>query len=987
MRNLNLKSLLLPRESARLATPGSSGILGQVFGYLRRCWRALAGNRLEEELRHANSRLDLAIRGSNVGIWEIDMPDGDYCKGRVYYLNVWEQLGYDAKYSTDHATWRALWHPDDQQSVERAIRACLNGETKEFQAEYRVRHRDGSYRWMLSRGAAVRDATGRPVRFVGSRFDITDRKRVEEALRESEQRFRDTFENAAVGMAHVDMDGRFLRVNETLCQIVGYTRGELLCTTFQELTYLDDLAADLEQFTSLLRGDVPSYSTEKRYVRKDGSLVWVAMSVSLQRDAAGKPVNTICAIQDITSRKRLEEELRQAKEVAEAANRAKDEFLANVSHEIRTPMNAILGLTELTLDTPLAEDQRQSLRTVRSAANNLLSIINDLLDFSKIESGNVTLHPADFSLRATVGDTMRALAVRAHRKGLELMCQVQPDVPDALIGDAGRLRQVLLNLVGNAIKFTDSGEVVVCTECVRAEAGGAPSSNGEALLRFTVRDTGIGIAQDKQDRIFQAFEQEDTSTTRKHGGTGLGLTIADRLVGLMGGQITVKSELGRGSTFSFTANFARQTQRPDLAPVQTPVLLHDLPVLIVDDNATHRHILEEWLRAWQMKPKALGDAVAALDALWHGVACGRPYPLILLDARLPNVDGLTLAAHIRQRAELSATRVILLTSGDRGADLARLQQQRVNAHLLKPIQQEELLDTIYRVMNQSQGEIQPPVARPAERTPPAVPPAPGAALRRVGVAEDNELNAQLLEQLLVRRGHQVRVASNGREALTLAEEGAVDLLLLDVHMPELDGFQVARAIRERERTRGGHLPVIALTARSRPEDRQRCLAAGMDEFLAKPVKAADLWGVIDRVGAAAPSPPGPEHGLLDPPILLASCGGDASVLEKICRTLEARLPDHLAAVQEALGEGDAGRLREAAHKLCGMVATFSTAAGKVASELEDHAAQGHLEAARPLVEQLETMIRQLVKMVGHLSLESLQRQAQVDESSRLIASS
>jgi PAS domain S-box-containing protein len=320
---------------------------------------------------------------------------------------------------------------------------------------------DGRVTWVSTTKMPLRDMDGNIAGTFGVARDITNLKLAEAALRESEQRFRGTFENAAVGIAHADLHGRFLRVNQKYGSITGYSCAELLQRTFQDITHPEDLPASIEHFTALKQGQSPSFGLEKRYLRKDGSPVWVALSVSLQRDAAGRPVNTISIIQDISERKRLEEELRKAKEAAEAANRAKDEFLANVSHEIRTPMNAILGMTELTLDTPLTEDQRQSLGTVKSAANNLLGIINDLLDFAKIEAGKLELDPADFSLRAALGDTLRALAARAHKKGLELVCQVQPDVPDALIGDVGRLRQVLLNLVGNAIKFTDAGEVVV----------------------------------------------------------------------------------------------------------------------------------------------------------------------------------------------------------------------------------------------------------------------------------------------------------------------------------------------------------------------------------------------------------------------------------------------------------------------------------------------------------------------------------------------
>ena len=410
-------------------------------------------------------------------------------------------------------------------------------------------------------------------------------------------------------------------------------------------------------------------------------------------------------------------------------------------------------------------------------------------------------------------------------------------------------------------------------------------------------------------------------------------------------------------------------------------MLHDLPVLVVDDNATNRRILEEWLRDWQMKPVAVGDGLAAMDALWHGAACGRPYALVLLDARMPDTDGLALAAHMRQRAELSAVRIILLTSGDRPGDFARLRELRVNAHLLKPVQQEVLLETICRVMNRANGVVVSGESSGVS-SPLTTHHSPLTTALRILVAEDNEFNAQLLEQLLVQRGHHVRLANNGRVALSLAEREAFDVLLLDVHMPELDGFQVIQAIRERERSAGGHLPVVALTARSRKEDRGRCLAAGMDDFLTKPIQTVDLWSALDRaVGTRRPVVAySPDHatagrpGLLDPRVLLAACGGDAVILEKICQAFRAGLPEQLTSVRDALREGNALRLREAAHKMCGMVAAFSTSAGDVASELEDCAAQSRLEEARPLVAQLEAMADDLLQLTNHLSLDTLRQQ-------------
>lgn len=966
------------------------------------------------------------------------------------------------------------------------------------------------------------EARGRPWRQEGRRVtmflvrDMTARKMAEDALRESEARFRGTFENAAVGIVHASLEGRYLHANQKYCEIVGYSREELLGMSFQDLTYVDDLPETLRKFVPLTRGDLPSYFEEKRIIRRDGTLVWINLSVSLQRDAAGHPIHSIAVVQDISERKRLEaelrqannrlelgvrgsniaiwdldlpdgtfengrlyavnlkeplgydndletdhvirfdmwhpddrervkqavraffkgetkefsvefrirhhdgtyqwrlhrgvlvrnvsgrptrfigssvditdlkqmeEELREAKETAEAANRAKDEFLANVSHEIRTPMNAIIGMTELALDTPLSDNQRQCLKTVKSAADNLLGIINDLLDFSKIEAGKLELDIGDFSLQSAIGETLRALAVRAHMKGLELVCNVQADVPDALIGDAGRLRQILLNLVGNAVKFTERGEVVVGVETVDDATAG-----DDVTLRFTVNDTGIGIPIDKQETIFRAFEQEDTSTTRRYGGTGLGLTIATQLVALMGGKITVSSDPGRGSTFSFTARFALQSPSEPHMLAPSPELLQKLRVLVVDDNATNRRILESWLRNWQMEPVATGDAVTAMDALWHGVSLGRPYSLVLLDGRMPDADGLTLAAKIRERNELSAARIILLTSGDRPGDTSRSRELQINAHLLKPIQQEELLTAIYRVMTTENKGAKYKVDEAPERielipaTSTRVETSSAAGQLRILVAEDNEFNVQLLEQLLVRRGYHVRLAKNGVEALQLLDKYEFDVLMLDIHMPEMDGFQVIHALREKEQATGNHLPVIALTARSRQEDRDMCLAAGMDDFLPKPIQASKLWEAIERMIHSWPSTsPSPtpvasdSRDLLDPRALLSSCGSDPIILQKICQAFQAGLPAQLTAIQAALHQQDVSQLREAAHKLCGMIAAFSTVAATITSNLEDQAAAGQIDACQPLVEQLTTVAEQLIHQVDGVTLEALQRQLQ-----------
>ena len=506
------------------------------------------------------------------------------------------------------------------------------------------------------------------------------------------------------------------------------------------------------------------------------------------------------------------------------------------------------------------------------------------------------------------------------------------------------------------------------------ENAGEPAPEGEVSLRFAVTDTGVGIPPEKQAKIFQAFEQEDTSTTRKYGGTGLGLTIASRLVALMGGQITVDSVPGQGSTFAFTARFGLQPHPPETAAAHLPAELRGLPVLIVDDNATNRHILEEWLYRYALEPAVAGDGATAMAALWRGVAQSRPYPLVLLDGCMPDFDGLALAAKIRQQAELSATRLILLTSGDRPGDRTRARQLGISATLLKPLQQRELMETILRVMG-DEGDpegllVSPPVVRPP------VPEGLVGVPLRILVAEDNDFNRDLLEHMLARLGLSAAMAINGREALALLEREPFDLLLLDIHMPELDGFQVVGALRERERTDGGHLPVIALTARSRREDRELCLRAGMDECLTKPFSPADLWAAIDRVLRSRPPRQPPRLDLLDPPVLLAACGGDPAMLRKMCRSLQSRVPEYLAAIRDALHDQDALRLREAAHKFYGMLSAFSTAAGDQAADLEDLAARRLLPEALPIVEQLDRCATELARLAGGLTIETLRKQAE-----------
>ncbi len=634
-------------------------------------------------------------------------------------------------------------------------------------------------------------------------------------------------------------------------------------------------------------------------------------------------------------------------------------------------MNAILGMTELVLDTDLRSDQRQCLTTVMSAGQNLLGIINDLLDFAKIEAGKMDLEEYAFSLHSMVGETLRALAARAHQKGIELICEVRPGTPDALFGDAGRLRQVLLNLVGNAVKFTPTGEVVVRIELLPSHI------DDPCEVQFTVTDTGIGIPREMQERIFDAFEQEDTSTTRKYGGTGLGLSIAARLVELMGGSIHVKSEPGRGSTFWFTAKFNKD---PEQSRANTPTVedLAGLRVLVVDDNATNRRILEETLKRWQMKPHCVADAGAATDAMWEAINKKKPYSLVLLDARMPETDGLTLAARIREWFPDSPVHIVILTSAERPGDIVRSRELGIQTRLVKPVQQGELLEAITRTirLDPQREIIDEEFVLPKSKTSVVIP----SVRHNILVAEDNEFNAAMVERLLTTRGYDVRLASNGREALETAVRGGFDLMLLDVHMPELDGLEVIQKLRERENITGDHLPVIALTARSRAEDRLQCLAAGMDEYLTKPLEADKLCQTIERlINAHQKSTVVTQHDsqitndedLISPTILLSACGNDEGLLNRLRETLLTNLPMRQQSAREALNTNDLPRLREEAHKLVGMLSVFSQQAGNLALQLEDHAEAGNQTSSAETWSLLASIITQLLERIPNLTIENL----------------
>jgi PAS domain S-box-containing protein len=794
---------------------------------------------------------------------------------------------------------------------------------------------DGRQRWIERTKTPLRNQDGAIVGLQLLLRDVSEQHEAEKALNLERDLLHTLMDNIPDSIYFKDRESRFLRISRQMAekfglgspsQAIGKTDADVFTSEHAQQALADEM--------EIIRTGQPLVARIERETWPDRDATWVSTTKMPLRNDEGRTIGTFGISRDVTEIKRTQEELTRARDAADAASRAKGDFLANMSHEIRTPLNGIIGMTELLLNTDLSAEQRDYQEIVKSSADALLSLLNDILDFSKIEAGKLELEEIPFDLRETLGATMRVLATRAAEKGLELAVHIPPEMPNWLVGDPGRLRQIVVNLVGNAVKFTSKGEIVVDVDVQSSDAK-------QVTLHLAVRDTGIGIPLDKRERIFEAFCQEDASTTRRYGGTGLGLTISSQLVEMMGGRIWVESQPGKGSTFHFTARFAPAIDQRPITPAELESL-YDMPVLVVDDNETNRFICQELLTHWGMKPTTVASGSDALAALRAASEAGRPVRLVLLDVMMPHMDGFEVAERIAKAADIPGLTILMLSSAGRAEHVERASQCGVSRCLTKPVTQSELLDAITNSLGVAGSSDRPKdliqAGRPADFTP-----------RRVLLAEDGLVNQKVAVILLERRGHTVTIANTGVEVLDALEREKFDLVLMDVQMPVMDGFEATAAIREREKSAGGHLPIIAMTAHAMKGDRERCLNSGMDGYLSKPFRPIELfravekyqadskagqggWGPVGRKSPSAAAAKSRKGGKkLDAGLSafnreesLHRVGGSAEILNELVTLFYEECPKQMDRIEHAYREGDMLGLSRAAHALKSSLAIFAS---------------------------------------------------------------
>ncbi len=894
-------------------------------------------------LRSSESRFRSLVEGADDIILRIDST------GRIAYANpaTGELMGTDAA-SLVGRPFLDIVRPDYREQARAFYEDQRQQGIPMSYCEFPVATPGGEDLWLGQRAQLVTEHSRHAgLQAVGR--NVTERTLLQQAIERQREQLRQIVAHAPVAMAMLDRELRHLAHSARWLRYLAPGEPSVVGRTIHELWPAMPERYQ-KVFERALAGEVVG-EPEDALEREDGSTVFMRWTVHPWRDAQGKVAGVVLAAQSI-------DVLVRARQAALEGSRLKSEFVANMSHEIRTPMNGVIGMTRLLLDTPLTSEQREYAEVIDQSGRALLEIINDILDFSKIEAGRIDLEHVDFDLRRAVREVLGSFAEAAHAKGLELLCLIRHDVPTALRGDPGRLRQVLTNLVGNAVKFTEKGEVVLRVTLDE-------SAEETVLVRFEVRDTGIGIDSELKPRLFQSFVQADGSASRRYGGTGLGLAISKRLVSLMGGSIDVDSRPGRGSTFWFNVRLERQGEAAPVAPPSAR--LAGRRVLVVDDNATNRQILRHQLGYWGLRVTAVESGPRGLALMQQAAASGTGYDIAILDMKMPEMDGLVLARAIKQEPALAAVRLVLLTSfGQRGHG-AEASKIGIAAYLTKPVDEADLYDCLVEVMDETRARRAPHlVTRHSlrEQRP--------AIAAHVLVAEDNEVNQKVAVKILEKLGYRVELAENGKEALAACARRRYDAVLMDGQMPGMDGYEATRRIRERETRGGRRVPIIAMTASAMKGDREKCLEAGMDDYVSKPVTPDALEAVLRRwVGAAtapaerAAAAPAAEGALLDETVVqsLLSVDDDGTLMDEVVATFLRIAPARLAAIRKA-AKGNAAQLEREAHSFlgsCGNIGARRMA--ELCARLEvlgrSGSTEGAPEIARTLEEELQAVRPQL----------------------------
>jgi PAS domain S-box-containing protein len=933
--------------------------------------------KLELELRHSTESSTFAQASAGIATFDVNVQsDTITCSGNYFeFLSIPE-----TNRASDREAFLARVHPDDIKTVfmpENKIR----GDSSTYQREYRLLFDNGQVRWISEKGNITRDSLGEVTRIIGAMIDVTDLKSAQAALQAAEERLARAVRGTQDGLWEFNSVEKSFWFAPRFAQILGYDPGALGTDldSFLNLNHPEDRDRIRADIWKHLGSDEP-YDVEFRLRHKLGHYEWVRSRAQGGFDSRGQSVKLAGSIQLITDRKEAEKATLEAVRVAEAANRAKSDFVANMSHEIRTPMNGVLGMTELLLDTQLDALQRDYAEAIRDSGASLLTVINDILDFSKVEAGKLELELLDVDLRDTFEDVARLVSIQAHAKGLELTAQIDATLPRLVKGDAGRIRQILLNLAGNAIKFTAKGEVSLEIKVIETGENGT-------RVRCEVRDTGIGIPADRLQSLFSPFMQVDSSTTRRFGGTGLGLSIVRRLVELMGGETGVESVEGEGSRFWFTAHFA-----PVADSVQPPypalASIKGQRVLVVDDNATNRKVLMGQLLLCGVEPVSASSADEALALMRQASAAGRSYDAALLDHMMPDCDGAELGRIIVRDETIKSTRLILLTSSGQRGDGQLFADIGFAGYLLKPVTQRDLTECLILVLANTAHswhlQSQPMITRHALRAQRA------RSRNRILLAEDNLVNQKVAVRLLEKLSYRVDVVADGRAAVAAWQAGTFDLILMDCQMPQMDGYAATREIRKLEDGKR-RIPIVALTAHAMKGDEEKCRAAGMDDYLTKPIDRIKLETCLDRRlpstgstgtmlainepsiaaesatktearGGRPEGSPGQPHALLDWQELLESVDGDAGFARNLVEAFTSTGNRELASIAAALGTGNAATIRESAHTLKSASANVrAVAASATAARLEAAAGLGGSAQIQALVEELASEVRAVIE--------------------------